>query len=101
MVTLPAGASWLKNPRGYGCELPPVSEKRPHHAGWKITLAKDVNRQVRRMTAHVGFHAATDSLRDVGLPDNLPMANGETRQIGDAMFKTASLLPACGNEGKF
>jgi 23S rRNA pseudouridine2457 synthase len=89
-VTKPAGARLIEEPRGLWPRDPPIRYRAKIPTSWiELTLREGKNRQVRRMSARVGFptlrlvRAAIGEVRVEGLKP------GEWREIQAASLWTA------------
>jgi 23S rRNA pseudouridine2457 synthase len=83
-VTKPAGARRIDEPRGLWPRDPPIRYRAKIPTAWlEITLREGKNRQVRRMTARVGFPTLRLVRVRVGNVDLAGLAPGEWREVAE------------------
>jgi 23S rRNA pseudouridine2457 synthase len=81
-VTQPAGARCIDEPAGLWPRDPPIRYRAKIPTAWlELTLREGKNRQVRRMTARVGFPTLRLVRAAIGNIDLTGLAPGEWRKI--------------------
>ncbi|MFK7756204.1 MAG: pseudouridine synthase [Flavobacteriales bacterium] len=87
-ATLPANASRIHEPEYLETRMPPVRERKTVPTSWvRLTLTEGKNRQVRKMTAAVGFptlRLIRESIESIRLEG---IKQGELQEFNDLEFK--------------
>ena len=84
-VTRPAGAKVIDEPANLWARDPPIRYRAKIPTAWlELTLREGKNRQVRRMTAHVGFPTLRLVRAAIGRVDLDGLAPGQWREIGSS-----------------
>jgi 23S rRNA pseudouridine2457 synthase len=83
-VTQPAGARLIEEPVGLWPRDPPIRYRAKIPTSWiELTLREGKNRQVRRMTARVGFPTLRLVRARIGGINLTDLASGQWREVGD------------------
>jgi 23S rRNA pseudouridine2457 synthase len=89
-VTQPAGARLIDEPADLWPRDPPIRYRAKIPTSWlEITLREGKNRQVRRMTAKVGFPTLRLVRAQIGAVSVTGLALGSWREIDPAVLRTA------------
>ncbi len=84
-TTLPAKANLIEEPAGLWPRDPPIRHRAKIPTAWiELTIREGKNRQVRRMTAKVGFPTLRLVRAAIGKISLAGMAPGAWREIGPA-----------------
>jgi 23S rRNA pseudouridine2457 synthase len=82
-TTMPAGAQLIEEPHNLWPRDPPIRYRAKIPTAWiEVTLREGKNRQVRRMTAHVGFPTLRLVRARIGQVSVENLAPGTWREIG-------------------
>jgi 23S rRNA pseudouridine2457 synthase len=88
-ITQPAGARRIDEPSTLWARDPPIRYRAKIPTAWiELTLCEGKNRQVRRMTARVGFPTLRLVRAAIGQVQVQGLAPGESRQIDPAALGT-------------